>query len=171
MLPVFFLMLRACGCSVLCSRCFLLCGSVWCFNLPFLNVLGFMPTVLFLMWPPRTGTKHQHTFHARTMYGERDWTHLQLCICTCNGDPGTKGIDPMAFTCHDMVLEVPLKRCVVLDMAAKLKRSPAQSTSIFFMFTLTLCIECMECGGALVRWCGGVVVWCCGVGTCMFSIV
>ena len=71
----------------------------------------------------------------------------------------------MAFTCLDMVLEIPLERCVVLDVAAssKLKRSPAQSTSILFMFTLTLCMECMECGGVVVRWCGGVVAWWCGV--------
>ena len=140
MLPVFFLMLRAGGCSILCS---------WCF-------------VLF------THTKHQHTFQAHTMYGERDWTIGRICkLCTCTrpGDPGTIGIDPMAFTCLDMVLEIPLKRCVVLDVAAssKLKRSSAQSTSILFMFTLTLCMECMECGGVVVRWCGGVVAWWCGV--------
>ena len=112
-------------CLVLCRQCF------------------------FLMRPPPTCTKHQHTFRA---HGERIGRICKLCICTCPGDPGT----------HDMVLEVPLKRCVVLD-SLKLKRSPAQSTSIFFTFTLTLCIECMECGGVLVRWCGGVVAWCCGV--------
>ena len=31
---------------------FLLCGSVWFFNLSFADVLGFMPTMFFLMRPP-----------------------------------------------------------------------------------------------------------------------
>ena len=108
----------------------------------------------------------------------------KLCACTCPGDPGTMGIDPMAFTRHDMVLEVPLNRCVVQGASLKLKRSPTQSTSILFRFTLTLCMECMECGGVVVwccgvvvrssmvwygvvwsgrEWCGGVVEWCGGV--------
>ena len=149
------------GFSVLCSWNFLLCGSVWFFNLPLSHVLGFMPTVFFLcgLLPPAQSISilFMPTLCMENVIGRI----CKLCICTCHGDPGTTGIDPMAFTCHDMVLEVPLERYVVLDVAAslKLKRSPAQSTNMFFMFTLTLCIECMDCGG--VR-CDGVVVRCCG---------
>ena len=127
-------------CLVFCRQCFFFCGL--------------SPTC----------TTHQHTFHVHTMENVIGRI-CKLCTCTRPGDPGTIGIDPMVFPCHDMVLKVPLKRCVVLDVDAslKLKRSPAQSTSIFFMLTLTLCMECMEYGGVLVRWCGGVVAWCCGV--------
>ena len=123
-------------CLVLYRQCFFLCGL--------------SPTC----------TKHQHTFHAHTMENVIGRI-CKLCTCTRPGDPGTTGIDPMVFPCHDMVLKVPLKRCVVLDVAAslKLKRSPAQSTSMFFMLTLTLSMQCKEYGGVLVRWSGGVVAW------------
>ena len=50
----------------------------------------------------------------------------KLCTCTRPGVPRLVDIYPMAFTHRDMVLEVPLKRCVVHDVATslKLKRSP-----------------------------------------------
>ena len=64
----------------------------------------------------------------------------KVCRCTRPGAPGPVGVDPMAFTHHDMVVDVPLKSCVVQDVAVslKLKRFPAQSSSILVMFTLTL---------------------------------
>ena len=122
-------------CLDLCRRCFFLCG------LPppaqSISIL-FMPTLCM-----------------ENVIGRI----CKLCICTCPGDPGTTGIDPRAFTCHDMVPEVPLKRCVVLDVAAslKLKRSPAQSTStnIFFMFTQSA----SNAWNVVVCWYDGVVVW------------
>ena len=147
MLPVFFLMLRAGGCSVLCSRFFLLCGNVWSFNLRFVNVLGFMPTVFFLMPPPAPRAQSINILFMPTLCMENAIGRLcKLSTCTRPGVLRLVGIDPMAFTHHYMVLEVPLKRCVVQYVAAslKLERSPSQSTGMLFMFTLTLCMECME---------------------------
>ena len=145
-------MLRAGGCSVLCSWFCLLCESVWFFTLPFLNALGFMPTVFFLMRPPRPPPHSISIVFTLTLCMKNVIGRIcKLCTCTRPGDPGTIGTDTMAFTCHDMLLEVLLKRCVVLDVASslKLKRSPTHSTSILFMFTLTLCMKCMECGGVV----------------------
>ena len=116
-------------CLVLCRPCFFLCG------------------------PPDPPQSISIVFMITLCMENVIGRICKLCTCTRPGDPATTGTDAMAFTCHDMFLEVPLKRCVVLDVATslKLKLSPAR---ILFMFTLTLCMECMECGGVVVRWCG-----------------
>ena len=158
-------------CFLLCCQCFFLCSwlvgarfyarGFFCYaemfgfcSLPFLNVLGFMPTVFFLIRPARPPRQSISIVFMLTLCMENVIGRIcKLCTCTRPGDPGTTGTDAMAFTCHDMFLEVPLKRCMVLNVATslKLKRSPAR---ILFMFTLTLCMECMECGGVVVRRCG-----------------
>ena len=116
-------------CLVLCRPCFFLCG------------------------PPDPPQSISIVFMLTLCMENVIGRICKLCRCTRPGDPGTTGTDAMAFTCHDMFLEVPLKRCVVLNVAAslKLKRSPGR---ILLMFTLTLCMECMECGGVVVRLCG-----------------
>ena len=83
---------------------FLLCGSVWLFNLPFVNVLGLMPTTFYLTRAPAQSISILLTI---TLCVENVIGRIcKLCTCTRPGFPGQTGIDPMAFTHHDMVVEV-----------------------------------------------------------------
>ena len=150
-------MLGAGGCSVLFPLFFLLCGSVWFFNLPSVNVLGFMPTVIFLM-QPAPAQSISILFMLTLCMQKVIGCMCKPCACTCPGDPGTMGIDPMAFTRHDMVLQVPLNRCVVQGASLKLKEVPhTEHQHTFQVHAHTLH------GMHGMWWCGGVVVWCCGV--------
>ena len=80
----------------------------------------------------------------------------KLCTCTRPGDPATTGTDAMAFRCHDMFLEVPLKRCVVLDVATslKLKLSPHAYFSCLRLHSA------WNAWNVVLWWCGGATVWC-----------
>ena len=155
-------MLRAGGCLVLCSRFFLLCGSVW----TFLNVLGLCRPCFFLCAPTPPPAQRISMFFMLTLCMENAIGRIcKFCTCTRPGVPEQVGIDRMAFTHHFMFLEVPLKRCVVQDVAAslKLKRPLARSTS----FSCSRSHSAWHSwngvawwrGGMVAWWHGGVVVW------------
>ena len=148
MLQVFFLMLRAGGCSVLCRVFFCYAEMFVLLIFPLSTCLVLCRPCFFLCPPPPPAQSINILFMLTLCMENAIGRMCKLCTCTRPGVPRLVqvGIDPMAFTHHDVVLEVPLKCCVVQYVAAslKLKRSPAQSTSMLFMFTLTLCMECME---------------------------